>query len=52
MLPVATPPNTIVFASERIRIKDMMRIGIWLNLIGAFVVTAGTFTVVKWVFGV
>ena len=34
MFPVATPPNTLVFATEKIAIKVMVRKGIWLNLIG------------------
>lgn len=39
MLPVATPPNAIVFATDRIRIGTMMRYGIGLNLLGAALVT-------------
>jgi sodium-dependent dicarboxylate transporter 2/3/5 len=34
MLPVATPPNAIVFGSGYIRIKDMFKIGLVINLIG------------------
>jgi|AntAceMinimDraft_1070359.scaffolds.fasta_scaffold12355_5 sodium-dependent dicarboxylate transporter 2/3/5 len=33
MLPVATPPNAIAYASGQIKIKDMVRAGFWLNLI-------------------
>lgn len=33
MLPMATPPNAIVFASGHIEVKDMARTGIILNLI-------------------
>jgi sodium-dependent dicarboxylate transporter 2/3/5 len=40
MLPVATPPNAIVFSSEKITIRQMAREGIALNLIGAVVITA------------
>ena len=40
MLPVATPPNAIVFSSRQITIPQMAKAGIWLNLIGAVVITA------------
>jgi len=40
MLPVATPPNAIVFGSGWITIRQMARVGLILNLIGVVVVTA------------
>ena len=39
MLPVATPPNAIVFGSQKFSVKDMVREGLVLNLIGVVVVT-------------
>lgn len=39
MLPVATPPNAIVFATGTIRIPDMIRAGMFLNLIGIVIVS-------------
>jgi sodium-dependent dicarboxylate transporter 2/3/5 len=39
MLPVATPPNAIVFGSGYVRIKDMVRIGLVMNLIGLVLTT-------------
>ncbi len=39
MLPVATPPNAIVFASEKLTTRMMAREGFALNLIGVVVVT-------------
>ena len=39
MLPVATPPNAIVFGTERVRMADMARAGIVLNLVGAILIT-------------
>ena len=38
MLPVATPPNAVVFGSGAVRIKDMAKAGLWLNLIGTVVI--------------
>ena len=40
MLPVATAPNAIVFGTGRIRMADMVRIGVVINLIGVVVITA------------
>jgi sodium-dependent dicarboxylate transporter 2/3/5 len=34
MLPVATPPNAIVFSSRQVTIPQMARAGFWLNLAG------------------
>lgn len=38
MLPVATPPNAIVFGSERVTIGEMARRGIVLNLVGVVLI--------------
>lgn len=40
MMPVATAPNAIIFSSGHVPIKKMMRIGLFLNLIGAAILTA------------
>ncbi len=39
MLPVATAPNAIVFGSGRLTVKDMVKQGFVLNLVGAVVTT-------------
>lgn len=39
MLPVATPPNAIVFGTNKIKVKDMMRTGFILNMLGVIVVS-------------
>ena len=43
MLPVATPPNAIVFGTNKIRVSQMARTGLLLNIIGAIVITAMTY---------
>ena len=39
MLPVATPPNTIIFASSRIKVTEMVKAGFALNILGVIIVT-------------
>ncbi len=46
MLPVATPPNAIVFGSGHIKQSEMMRVGIYLNLVCILVLTG--FAAIFW----
>ena len=39
MMPVATPPNAIVFGSGRIKISEMARVGVFINIIGILIIT-------------
>lgn len=43
MLPVATPPNAVVFGSGYLRIPDMAKAGFALNIIGVILVTAAIY---------
>ena len=52
MMPVATPPNAVVFASGHIRIAQLIRGGVLANLIGLCVTMVITYTVVQLVFGI
>lgn len=52
MMPVATPPNAIVFAWEGMRLRDMVRAGFLLNIIAIAVVFAVFVTLGGWVFGI
>lgn len=51
MLPVATPPNAIVFGSEHLTLKQMMRAGLWMNLISVVVITLFVYFVLPMVWG-
>jgi sodium-dependent dicarboxylate transporter 2/3/5 len=39
MLPMATPPNAIVFGFADIKISEMARVGLVMNLIGIFIIS-------------
>ncbi len=43
MLPVATPPNAIVFGSGYLKIPDMMKTGIWMNIISIILIALITY---------
>ncbi|MUV36448.1 Sodium-dependent dicarboxylate transporter SdcS [Lentibacillus sp. JNUCC-1] len=51
MLPVATPPNAVVFGSGYLRIPDMAKAGIALNIIGVIIVTLAIYFLMPYVFG-
>jgi sodium-dependent dicarboxylate transporter 2/3/5 len=44
MLPVATPPNTIVYGTRRVRTGEMVRAGFVIDWIGIVVVTILVYT--------
>ncbi|MBB4934206.1 sodium-dependent dicarboxylate transporter 2/3/5 [Lipingzhangella halophila] len=51
MLPVATPPNAIVFGTGYIRIGAMVKAGVWLNLIALALILATMYSVALAAFG-
>tara|TARA_R110002049_G_scaffold2743_3_gene21055 strand:+ start:105613 stop:107118 length:1506 start_codon:yes stop_codon:yes gene_type:complete len=51
MMPIATPPNAIVFGSGHITIPEMCKAGLWLNIAGVILITIFTFFVIKPVLG-
>lgn len=52
MLPVATPPNAIVYGSGKITIPEMSKAGLVLNITFIILLTVGTFALMNAVFGV
>lgn len=51
MMPVGTPPNAIVFGSGHLRVGQMVRAGVVLNVLGALVTLAIVYLVAVPVFG-
>jgi solute carrier family 13 (sodium-dependent dicarboxylate transporter), member 2/3/5 len=49
MLPVATPPNAIVFAYRLVAVGDMARAGLVLNIVSIFFMTAYMLTYGCWI---
>jgi len=43
MLPVATPPNAIVFGANKLSVFQMAKTGILLNIVGAIIITLMTY---------
>ncbi len=52
MLPVATAPNTIVYATGMVRVRAMARSGVLLDIAAAIVITLLIFLVVPWATGI
>lgn len=52
MLPVATPPNAVVFGSGCVSIKQMAKTGVWLNIIGTLMITAFVVYILPAIWGI
>ncbi|MEM8894143.1 MAG: DASS family sodium-coupled anion symporter [Bacteroidota bacterium] len=47
MLPVATPPNAVVFGAGTLRIPDMMKAGFWLNILSIVLITLVSYFLIE-----
>ena len=52
MLPVATPPNAIVFGSGLVTIRQMSRAGIFLNIVSILIIAIASYAIMLPVLGV
>ena len=52
MLPVATPPNAVVFGSGLVTLPQMARAGFWFNIIMVFIITGVLYLLMGAVFSV
>ena len=52
MLPVATPPNAVAFGSGYVTVAQMVKGGLWLNVIGIVLITATVYLLAVPVFGI
>ncbi|MGI9309806.1 MAG: SLC13 family permease [Gammaproteobacteria bacterium] len=52
MLPVATPPNAIVYGSGEVELPQMSRAGLLLNMLGVVIITLLTYAIIIPVLGI
>ena len=50
MMPISTPPNAIVFASGYIKIKQMVKAGIVLNIVAITILVTAGYWLVQWIY--
>ena len=50
MMPVSTPPNAVVFATGHLKVSEMTRAGIFVNVLSAVLITLGVYFYMPFVF--
>ena len=51
MLPVATPPNAVVFGSKLLKISDMVKAGLWINIFSIILILLATYFILPMLWG-
>jgi len=51
MFPVATPPNAIIFGSGRVKVFEMVRVGLVLNILGVIVISGVSYYLIPYIYG-
>ncbi|WP_209124610.1 DASS family sodium-coupled anion symporter [Alkalihalobacillus sp. BA299] len=52
MLPVGTPPNAIIYATERITISEMVKSGFWLNIFATILIVLAVYFILPVIMGI
>jgi len=52
MLPVATPPNAVVFGSGLLKMSDMLKTGVVLNLLSIFLLFLFVYYALPWIWDI
>ena len=52
MLPVATPPNAIVFGTNKLKIKDMIRTGLLINFVAVIILSLWVYFFGSYIFDI
>ncbi|WAA13519.1 SLC13 family permease [Fervidibacillus halotolerans] len=52
MLPVATPPNAIVFGSGELKITDMVKAGFWMNIVSIIIISIFVYFYLPFAWGI
>ena len=50
MLPISTPPKAVVFGSGFLKIEDMFKKGVWMNLISILIISLVVYFILPYVF--
>lgn len=50
MFPVATPPNAIIFGSGKIKVIEMVRVGLMLNIVGIIIISCISYYLIPFIY--